>query len=340
MFLYAMNCEQRSLALGALLCCSLFMLPFLSFAQNLVPNPSFELTDTCPYTTGFQTGDRPLYWRSWLNSPEYFHACAQPFDGADTLVGVPWNGWTFQEPYDGEAYAGFFAFSETIQYREYVGVELIDPLVIGETYLVSFRTNLAWEGSYWYTGGASNNVGLLFTMNSNAWSGVTGPSFAFRNYAHLSSSAIIADTVGWTFVSGSFTADSSYQYLVMGNFFDNSHTDVLAIPPGGGENAYYLIDGICVSRQVGCDGTGVMDLAGPRLPWTVFNPAAEAVRFAWPGVPRFDVEVTDLAGRVVGTGSSQGNVVSMLSVTWGIGMYIARLRDGEQQQVVRFVISR
>jgi hypothetical protein len=340
MLLLTMNGEQRGAAFGLVLCCSLLVVPLFVSGQNLVPNPSFELTDTCPYTTGFQPGDSPLYWRSWLNSPEYFHSCAQPVDGADTLVGVPWNGWSFQQAYDGEAYAGFFAFSETVQYREYVGVELLEPLEIGETYQVSFRTNLAWEGSYWYTGGASNNVGLLFTVNSNAWSGLSGPAFPFRNYAHLYSSAIITDTVGWTLVSGSFTADSAYQHVVLGNFFDNAHTDVAVIPPGGGENTYYLIDEVCVSRQIGCDGTAVGEHAGSGAHWAAFDPASGNVLLTWSGQKRFNAEVIDLAGRVVGTGTSQGQALRISATSWGIGIYIARLRNGAQEEIVRFATWR
>lgn len=138
---------------------------------NLAPNPGFEDLEECPSTIGFQLGDRPYHWHSWLNSPDYFHACAQ-----DTLVGVPGNGWTFQHAWDGDAYVGVYAYDGSMQdYREYVGAELIEPLVPGCTYRLRFRAAPAYNGSYWLTngGGACNNLGMLFTMASNAWTAPT-----------------------------------------------------------------------------------------------------------------------------------------------------------------------
>ena len=74
--------------------CLLLLAALRCEAQNLVPNPSFELNDTCPYTIGFQEGDKPLHWDRWDQDPEYFHASAGNFGSADSLVDVPWNGFT------------------------------------------------------------------------------------------------------------------------------------------------------------------------------------------------------------------------------------------------------
>jgi hypothetical protein len=121
-----MNGRWPGTGLGVVLGCLLFVVALRCEAQgNLVPNPSFELLDTCPYTTGFQEGDRPAHWRSWLNNPDYFHACAGSLQDIDTLVSVPHNGWGFQHAWDGEAYVGYCAYSTTDQYREYVGAELL-----------------------------------------------------------------------------------------------------------------------------------------------------------------------------------------------------------------------
>ncbi len=104
-------------------------------AQNLVPNPSFEVTDTCPHTIGFSVGDRPLFWNRWDQSPEYFHACAGDLGGADTLVDVPWNGFTWQYAHDGDAYVGMALFLDD-DFHELVGAPLLQDLVVGQTYYV------------------------------------------------------------------------------------------------------------------------------------------------------------------------------------------------------------
>ena len=218
-------------------------------AQNLVPNPSFEVTDTCPYTAAFNVGDRPLFWNRWDQSPDYFHACAGDLGGADTLVDVPWNGFTWQYAHDGDAYVGMTCF-EPNDFREHVGAPLLESLVVGQTYNVSFWVNLATEGNYWETRWACNNQGVLFTMDEHIWSGNTGsgPEFIPRNYAHVNHPTIITDTANWTLVSGSFVADSAYRYIVLGNFFDDVHTDTIRFTPGlPSWGAYYLYDAICVS---------------------------------------------------------------------------------------------
>ncbi|MBK7100692.1 MAG: hypothetical protein IPH63_02655 [Flavobacteriales bacterium] len=43
------------------------------------------------------------------------------------------------------------------------------------------------------------------------------------NYARVYFPQILADTVDWTLVSGSFVADSAYRYVMVGNHFSNAH---------------------------------------------------------------------------------------------------------------------
>lgn len=237
-------------ALWAMACLFFFALPRCK-AQNLAPNSSFELHDTCPEIFGFAS--RPLYWDRWDQSPDYFHACAGSLGGVDTLLDVPWNGFTWQYAHDGDAYVGMGLYTVD-DFRELVGAPLIEPLVVGQTYYVSYWVNLATEGSYWETRWASNNQGVLFTMDEHIWSGQTGsgPEFAPRNYAHVNNPTIITDTANWTLVSGSFVADSAYRYIVLGNFFNDALTDTVHFTPGQPSlAAYYLYDAICVSPTPG-----------------------------------------------------------------------------------------
>jgi hypothetical protein len=267
MLLFAMNGERCRADLWLVLCCSLFVASLRCEAQNLVPNPSFELKDTCPYAIGFLEGDRPLDWFPWDQSPDYFNACV-PGTGVDSLVGVPWNGFTWQYAKDGDAYVGMTCF-EPNDFRELVGAPLLEPMVIGQTYYVSFWVNLATQGSYWWTRWACNNQGILFTTQEHIWSGNTGegPEFQPRNQAAVYHPTILTDTAGWTLVSGSFVADSAYRYVVLGNFFDNAHTDTVQFVPGPSLAAYYLYDAICVSPTPGqCpESTTVQELEASRI---------------------------------------------------------------------------
>ena len=330
-----MNGERCAALMAA--CCSLFV-ALRCEAQNLVPNPSFEEIDTCPYTIGFQDGDRPLHWSSYLESPEYFNACAGGLHGIDTLVDVPHNGWSYQYAWDGDAYAGFYAATTTSDnFREYIGAQLLQPLIVDQAYSVSFWTNAAAGGSYWPTGGVCNNIGLLFTMHSNAWEDLDGPNFQFRNYAHVYTSTVISDTAEWTLVSGSFTADSAYQYVVLGNFFDNAHTDLITFIPGTEAVVYYFVDAVCVSPSLdGCGFTSIEEIhLSTQATATVDQNSGELV-ITWPGHSRFTVDLVDVSGRFVGQKNSGQISIQSLSV----GPYVARIKEGEEVVFIKFVKAR
>jgi hypothetical protein len=72
------------------------------------------------------------------------------------------------------------------------------------------------------------------------------------NFAHVYSSQIIADTTNWTTISGSFIADSAYQYIILGNLFDYAHTNDSLLYGNTscfGSFVYYYVDDIYVSTD-------------------------------------------------------------------------------------------
>jgi len=326
---------------SAAACCLLCVAALRCEAQgNLVPNPSFEQLDTCPYSIGFQEGDRPLAWHSWLNSPDYFHTCAQTINGVDTLVGVPRNGWTYQHAWVGSAYVGVCSYDNAPdEYREYVGAELLEPLVVGCEYQLRFRTNPACNGTYWLTdfGTACNNIGMLFTTASNAWYTLTGAAFPYRNYAHLHTSAPVDDTLAWTMVEGTFIADSAYTHLVLGNFFADSLTS--AIPIGNPNPwtgvSYYLNDGVeVVPVKVGCHGVGLPDDPDEE---PVLRFEADKIRVDWPS-EQFRAEIVDLTGRVVVADPRVHAGSHFLAMPMVRAVYVLRLCGMGKSFVKKFVV--
>jgi hypothetical protein len=71
------------------------------------------------------------------------------------------------------------------------------------------------------------------------------------NFAHLRTTSIISDTANWVRVSGSIVADSTYGYLMLGNFYDDASTDTTTLNCANCINlySYYLFDDICVSTD-------------------------------------------------------------------------------------------
>jgi len=210
---------------------------------NLVQNPSFEIYSLCPdYVDQL---NRCTGWTSFGYSPDYFHPCYVSPGAGFQDVSVPNNWAGYQQPSSGIAYAGFGAYTMTSNYREFVGQTLSSPLILGAKYFCSFKVALAINPTQSLVF-ATNKMGIKFSMVP--YSGVNPAPLT--NSAKVFSTAIVTDTVNWTTIFGSFIADSAYQYLMIGNFFDNSQTDTLRItnttfPP---ENYYYL-DDICISSD-------------------------------------------------------------------------------------------
>jgi len=211
-----------------------------SFGQNLIPNPSFEIYDTCPDNEGQIT--RCIGWSSFGNSPDYFNVC-----GIVNVTNVPYTGAGYQYAATGNAFCGFESYNiNTSIYanREYLGRSLSFPLTINQKYYVSLKVNRPNFANGTYYGICSNKIGVRFTTVLNTASMPIVPN----NFAQVYTDSIITDTLNWVLIKGSFIADSAYTYIVIGNFFDNTHTDTLHL---GGMNleAAYFVDDICVSTD-------------------------------------------------------------------------------------------
>jgi hypothetical protein len=211
---------------------ALFMLTAMASGQNLVPNGSFEEYQDCPMTLD------ALYecdhWFSALWTPDYFNACNT---GG---LGVPSNIPGYQWAYHGQAYAGLVTFTQSsLDYREIIGVELVNALIEGENTYFSF----------WYSRGedqamsrASNNLGLKFCFDDD----ITNETLV-NNQALMKVDTIVYDSLHWHRLKGSFTPQMAYTHLVIGNFFDDENTLSEPNGPGFSQSAYYYIDDVRVS---------------------------------------------------------------------------------------------
>jgi hypothetical protein len=206
-------------------------------AQNLVPNPGFDINTGCP--DQINQVDKADGWSTWAITPDYYHACSNI---TSPMFGTPSNNRGFQVPHSGDAYIGLFTHSSSSpNMREYVGRELSQPLVAGQTYYVSLWVNHADIdlGSH-----SSNGIGVRFsTVGYSLFDQDTA-----LNNAHVFSTAVITDTAAWVQVQGTFIADSAYTHIGIGNYFDSANTTVIQGAPTAGY-AYYLVDDVCVSTD-------------------------------------------------------------------------------------------
>ena len=209
-------------------------------AQNLVPNPSFETYSACPSSSNF-SASLATGWNVYGKTPDYLNACF-PDSLTTNNFDVPNNIFGFQYPATGSAYAGIWVYSSNEFFREYIGAQLISPLQIGSTYQVSMK--IAFSNSLAYGKVATNKFGLRFSNipYSNATPAPTD------NFAHVYTNTIVTDTLNWTTISSNFTADSAYSYVMLGNFFDDAHTDTLQIHPTPAWFSYYFLDDVYVGK--------------------------------------------------------------------------------------------
>lgn len=214
---------------------------------NLVPNPSFEDTIACPTNLAGQYGDQIYNLTNWFpagNSPDYFNICS------NLNVSIPFNYCGYQFPLSGNGYVGLYTignFPTIPNYREYVGVELNQSMVVGTKYYFKMAVCASHSGAYTFINSISNNMGIK--LSSSHYESLNNPLIP-DNLPTLNYDTIISDSINWKIINFSYVADSSYGYMYLGNFYDDTNTDTL-ISPGEtfSYGAYYYIDNICISTD-------------------------------------------------------------------------------------------
>ncbi len=308
-------------------------------AQNLVPNPGFEESDTCT-TMGFGF-EGPQSWHSANGTAEYLQSClpyGNPF-------GLPLNIITYQEPIEGNSCAGMFTYHQNgpAEYREWIMAPLLQPLEVGQTYYCNFLANAAFGGNAQYPQIwlANDKVGILFTMEDRPWY-QGDPYPAPPNHAHIAYPQILTDTVGWTLVSGSFVADSAYQYVMIGQFFSNAMTDTLHLGPQGDPwfwypRGYTLIDDVCVSLSPnGCDiGQSVNRVVDAKV-MVYPNPTHDALWIS--NAQGADVVVFDAVGRRVFQGMVNAEVWKLPMADRARGSYVLHLERAKVVKSFKFML--
>lgn len=271
----------------------------ISFSQNLVPNFSFEQTDTCdiygPCPTGFSMICIAEGWSTAKGSPDYFNAC-----NSDTVsissVSVPLNFGGYQNAATGNAYAGFFTHlgynPNNYNEREWIKCNLNSPLITGNKYYISFKISLADSVNC-----STNNIGILFSTVP-FWHDVSVP---LNNFTHSNTQLIIEDTSNWTTIEEEFIADSAYEYMIIGNFYADSLTDSIYYPnrpvsywvDSSQCVAYYYIDDISVVAD------STVDLTEDELKFNIEilpNPAIEKIFIDFPHNHKANVKIFNLLG--------------------------------------------
>ncbi len=221
-----------------------FCLCFLSLAQkpsaNIVPNPSFERYASAPIGWSYKGsyfGEVVKYWFSATTaSPDIY--------GPDVHVPMDWaeKGFGDQKPRTGKSFAGLTLFGCTNgkpHCREFVEIQLAEPLVIGQAYYVEFWvTHLAKSLQI-------NNLGAYFSISEIK----RQTDEVLVRDAQVSAKDIVPAPGGkWVKVSGQFVAKYEAEYMVIGNFRDDFNTLSIAPSEDCFNYAYYYVDDVLVKK--------------------------------------------------------------------------------------------
>lgn len=128
---------------------------YISAQENIVYNGDFEEYWMCP--------DKTLFYpiKGWsckgFGTPDYYNTCCK-----DTSCAIPCNWVGCYYPKSGNAYIGLLIFSKENTSMERISGFLIEPMIKGKRYEVSFWIRLAYQFSDF----ASYNIGIYFSKDS------------------------------------------------------------------------------------------------------------------------------------------------------------------------------
>lgn len=213
---------------------------WISYAksQNLVPNSSFEDTISCP--TSISQFNKVQFWVNPTQaSPDYFNACdPNPYN-----ANVPYTAFGFQNARTGSGIAGFYTGGPCLSpsgAREYIQIAFTNTLTAGKEYYTSFYVNLSDWARF-----ATSKIGAYISASAPTRSDMLNINATPQIE---NTQGFVTDTLNWTLISGTYTAQGGEKYITIGNFYDEINTDTLNMGLGssGFSCHYYFIDDVSV----------------------------------------------------------------------------------------------
>lgn len=314
-----------------------FVVTIFLKAQNLVPNPSFEQYSSCPTSDGQIELAFP-----WFNptqgTPDYYNIC---YANGAWDMGVPANWIGYQNAKTGIGYAGIAVYpvQNPPSYREYIAVKLMDSLIAGTKYYISFSISLADSVIY-----ATDDIGAYLSSDSI----FSNSDINLLNIPQIENLTgnIITDKQNWKQVSGNFVAQGGEKFITIGNFKNDSQTDTVFVS-GGDPNyflsaIYYYIDDICVSSNPDtCNiQTSINSIDEQPISIDVYpNPAKDKIFIKAMSNEIISIQIYNAFGEKVLQNTMQSYNVIDLS-NYSIGIYYIRVQIGQQFIMKKIILSK
>jgi hypothetical protein len=269
----------------------------ITYAQNLVQNPSFETLTGCPipnaypYQSTIDQVANATHWNATLGSSDAYNSCSNLAN-----CGVPEHALGYQHAFEGSSYCGIHGYGPSpppfLAYTELVSNELYMPLQVGQLYHVSFYANSFNHGN--------QTVRLGATFTTESYNALTKP-YTRTGFSHFRDTAYINDTLKWVLVQGTFVADSAYTHMIIGNFYPEEAPLYNGL--GNDPYSYYYIDNVCVVEAGGdCDiASSIQSMQPTSSAFKLYpNPATDAFQLLGPAsLQGGQLEIHDAQGRLV-----------------------------------------
>ncbi|HHB78126.1 MAG TPA: OmpA family protein [Saprospiraceae bacterium] len=204
--------------------------------ENIIPNPGFEEYSTFPigwFYTGRHFSRVQKYWFSATNtSPDVY--------GPKVVVPKQWQDKGFGNPKaaQGQSYVGITTYgceSEKPHCKEYIEVQLKEPLVPGQNYKITMDVTQLQNSM------PVNNLGVVLSeeriLHRNEECILIKPAVNFTK--------VIDSRHHWIKLQSKFVASDASQYLVIGNFFSDQQTKVL---PAKYPFGYFYLDHVVLKK--------------------------------------------------------------------------------------------
>lgn len=213
------------------------LIPILSFGQNIIPDPGFELLRNCPI--GISMLNASAYWYSpTQGTPDLFNKCS----GKNSQVYAPTNVCGKQKPFDGKGYGGLILFeSQYYDYKEYLQARLPVRMQKGAKYEIALHISLADNSMY-----AVDVIQVLFSekaIGSNNYTTILyqKPQVTFQ----AGENKFFRDKKNWVLLKATYAARGNEQFMTIGTFLPNNRSNKKLVNKNGSvPSAYYFIDGI------------------------------------------------------------------------------------------------
>jgi len=306
----------------------LFMLCiYISTAQsNMISNSSFETYSVCPNNAGQFENNVQNWYNPNISSPDYFNACC-----TTGCIGtnVPNAAVGYQNAKSGNAFVGMLAFQQP-DGREYIGTQLISPMIFGHKYYCEMYLSLGDIMRY-----AISRIGFHFSNSQ-----ITQNDYYVINVVPQVENPLgvfLSSQTNWMKVSGSFIASGGEQWLTIGNFYNDLNTDTLFVTNTNHIYAYYYIDDVSV---IDSTAIGISEHEKQNAKLSVFpNPATNEISIEFSEVKKGILFIKNLNGSIVLTENFETKTLTLDVSSLQAGVYFAEavLADGKRlrQRVIK-----